>query len=156
MTNIIRKIGDVDFPKRKVWMKTFGCQMNYHDSERILSYLKDLNFEQTDIRDDADLIIFNTCAIRYLANSKFYSHLGELKEAKKKRRSSFILLLFHLAITVIPAIVAPNKDGSEFLFLFFPFSVLMANYLQIIKESWFKETVIILFFVLTIVVLSYS
>ncbi len=85
-----------------------------------------------------------------------YPTLSIALMAKKKRRNSFILLLFHLAITVIPVIVAPNKDGSEFLFLFFPFSVLMANYLQIIKESWFKETVIILFFVLTIVVLSYS
>ncbi|RUA06807.1 MAG: hypothetical protein DSY82_09140 [Flavobacteriia bacterium] len=75
---------------------------------------------------------------------------------KKKRRSSFILLLYHLALTMVIAIIAPHKDGSEFLFLFFPFSVLMANYLQIIKEYWFKETVIILFFVLTIVVLSYS
>jgi len=85
-----------------------------------------------------------------------YPTLSNALTAKKKRRSSFILLLFHLAITLIIAILAPYKDGSEFLFLFFPFSVLMANYLQIIKEYWFKETVIILFFVLTIVVLSYS
>ena len=79
------KIGDIEFPSRKVWMKTFGCQMNYHDSERILSHLKELNFSQTEDKNEADLILFNTCAIRDLANTKFYSHLGELKHAKSKK-----------------------------------------------------------------------
>ncbi len=85
-----------------------------------------------------------------------YPTLSVALTAKKKRRSSFILLLFHLVITMIIALLAPVKNGSEFLFLFFPFSVLMANYLQIIKENWFKETVIILFFALTIAVMTYS
>lgn len=76
------KVGELDFPKRKVWMKTYGCQMNYHDTERVLSHLKELNFVQTDNQDDADLLLFNTCAIRDLANQKFYSHLGETKKFK--------------------------------------------------------------------------
>ena len=74
-----------DFPPRKVWMKTYGCQMNYHDSERILSHLKNLNFSFSDKQEDADLLIFNTCAVRDLANQKFYSHLGETKRQKKAR-----------------------------------------------------------------------
>lgn len=78
------RVGDLDFPPRKVWMKTYGCQMNYHDSERILSHLKGLNFTATDDQGDADLVLFNTCAIRDLANQKFYSHLGETKPLKKK------------------------------------------------------------------------
>lgn len=86
----VKRVGDLDFPQRKVWMKTFGCQMNYHDSERILSYLKDLNFEQTEDKKQADLILFNTCAIRDLANSKFYSQLGELKDAKSNRKDLVI------------------------------------------------------------------
>lgn len=60
-------------------MKTYGCQMNYHDTERILSHLAGLNFSATDEQGDADLVIFNTCAVRDLANQKFYSHLGETK-----------------------------------------------------------------------------
>jgi len=79
------KIGDLNFPPRKVWMKTFGCQMNYHDSDRVLSHLKDLNFTHTEEIDQADLVLFNTCAVRDLANSKFYSQLGEMKHAKKKK-----------------------------------------------------------------------
>jgi len=76
--------GDLIFPPRKVWMKTFGCQMNYHDTERILSHVAELNFTQTDNLDEADMVLFNTCAIRDLANNKFYSQLGEIKHAKAK------------------------------------------------------------------------
>lgn len=82
----IVKVGDLEFPPRKVWMKTFGCQMNYHDTERILYNLKDLNFSHTSDIEDADLVLFNTCAVRDLANNKFYSKLGEIKHAKKKKK----------------------------------------------------------------------
>ncbi|MBY0517644.1 MAG: tRNA (N6-isopentenyl adenosine(37)-C2)-methylthiotransferase MiaB [Bacteriovoracaceae bacterium] len=83
-TNSIR-VGDLDFPPRKVWMKTYGCQMNYHDSERMLSHLEKLNFTATDDQGEADLVLFNTCAIRDLANQKFYSHLGETKPLIQKK-----------------------------------------------------------------------
>jgi tRNA-2-methylthio-N6-dimethylallyladenosine synthase len=76
------KVGELEFPPRKVWMKTYGCQMNYHDSERIMSHLGGMNFTQTEDQSDADLVIFNTCAVRDLANQKFYSHLGETKKLK--------------------------------------------------------------------------
>jgi tRNA-2-methylthio-N6-dimethylallyladenosine synthase len=76
------KVGDLEFPPRKVWMKTYGCQMNYHDSERIMSHLSNLNFTKTEVQSEADLVIFNTCAVRDLANQKFYSHLGETKRLK--------------------------------------------------------------------------
>lgn len=66
-----KKLGDIEFPPRKVWLKTYGCQMNYHDTERILSHLSELNFTKTEDQTDADLIIFNTCAVRDLANQKF-------------------------------------------------------------------------------------
>jgi len=81
------KKGELEFPPRKVWMKTFGCQMNYHDSERILSHLAELNFTKTETKDDADLILFNTCAIRDLSNLKFYSQLGETIHNKKKNKN---------------------------------------------------------------------
>lgn len=77
------KVGELDFPPRKVWLKTYGCQMNYHDTERILSHLSGMNFTKTENQWDADLVIFNTCAVRDLANQKFYSHLGETKHIPK-------------------------------------------------------------------------
>jgi len=76
-------VGELEFPPRKVWLKTYGCQMNYHDSERILYHLLNLGFIQVEKSQDADLIIFNTCAIRDRANQKFYSGLGEVKALKK-------------------------------------------------------------------------
>jgi tRNA-2-methylthio-N6-dimethylallyladenosine synthase len=85
----IVKLGNVEFPERKVWIKTYGCQMNYHDSERILSHLDKLNFTKTDNQADADLVLFNTCAIRDLANQKFYSHVGETKRLKEKNKPTF-------------------------------------------------------------------
>lgn len=82
----IKIVGELEFPKRKVWVKTYGCQMNYHDTERMLSHLDELNFTETKDQDEADLMIFNTCAIRDLANQKFYSHVGNTKHHKKTNK----------------------------------------------------------------------
>ncbi|MFZ4712251.1 MAG: tRNA (N6-isopentenyl adenosine(37)-C2)-methylthiotransferase MiaB [Bacteriovoracaceae bacterium] len=80
------KVGEIQFPPRKVFMKTYGCQMNEHDSQRLLSQLTSMNFTETLNKDDADLLLFNTCAIRDNANEKFYSHLGEIKHLKEKKQ----------------------------------------------------------------------
>lgn len=85
------KMGDVVFPPRKVWMKTYGCQMNYHDSDRIMSHLKNLNFTQAEVVEDADLVLFNTCAVRDLANNKFYSHLGNMKHQKALKKDNLVV-----------------------------------------------------------------
>lgn len=88
-TKIVR-MGELNFPPRKVWMKTFGCQMNYHDSERILSHLSEINFTKTDKREEADMVLFNSCAIRDLSNLKFYSQLGEVKHLKKTKKDLIV------------------------------------------------------------------
>lgn len=82
LDNGSKLVGNLEFPKRKMWVKTYGCQMNYHDTERIVSHLGPLNFTLTDNKEEADLLFFNTCAIRDLANQKFYSHLGGAKHQK--------------------------------------------------------------------------
>src|SRR5919108_149759 len=56
---------------------TFGCQMNEHDSERMKGMLESLGYEQAEARDEADLILFNTCSIRESADNRFIAHLGE-------------------------------------------------------------------------------
>jgi tRNA-2-methylthio-N6-dimethylallyladenosine synthase len=61
---------------------TFGCQMNEHDSERMKGMLETLGYEQAETRDDADLILFNTCSIRESADSRFIGNLGEAKRLK--------------------------------------------------------------------------
>lgn len=85
------KMGGLVFPPRKVWIKTFGCQMNYHDTQRILSNLSTLNFTPTDVAEEADLVLFNTCAVRDLANQKFYSQLGEMKHLKQAKGKNLVV-----------------------------------------------------------------
>lgn len=87
----IVKMGELTFPPRKVWVKTFGCQMNYHDSDRLLAHLGELNFTKTEEVEEADLVLFNTCAVRDLANNKFYSQLGELKTLKKQKGKDLVI-----------------------------------------------------------------
>lgn len=72
-------------PPRKVWFKTYGCQMNYHDSERMMHHLSNVNFTKTDEQSEADLVVFNTCSVRDLANQKFYSHVGETKKLRLRK-----------------------------------------------------------------------
>ncbi|MDP9294948.1 MAG: tRNA (N6-isopentenyl adenosine(37)-C2)-methylthiotransferase MiaB [Actinomycetota bacterium] len=61
---------------------TFGCQMNEHDSERMKGMLESLGYREAGARDEADLILFNTCSIREKADSRFLAHLGEAKRLK--------------------------------------------------------------------------
>jgi tRNA-2-methylthio-N6-dimethylallyladenosine synthase len=67
---------------RRYHVTTFGCQMNVHDSERMKGMLDSLGYEECDQRDDADLILFNTCSIRESADNRFIAHLGEAKRLK--------------------------------------------------------------------------
>jgi tRNA-2-methylthio-N6-dimethylallyladenosine synthase len=64
---------------------TFGCQMNEHDSERLKGMLDSLGYAEAEARDQADLILFNTCSIRESADSRFLAHLGEAKRLKRER-----------------------------------------------------------------------
>jgi len=68
--------------KRKLFVKTYGCQMNVYDSERMESALGVSGYEATDTPDDADLILLNTCHIREKAAEKVYSELGRFKPLK--------------------------------------------------------------------------
>ncbi len=71
-------------PKR-VFIKTYGCQMNVYDSERMMEALAGGGYAETDAPDNADLIILNTCHIREKAAEKVYSELGRLRAIKEQR-----------------------------------------------------------------------
>ena len=68
---------------KKFYLKTYGCQMNVHDSENIKGMLNDLKYTETDVMDEADLIILNTCAIRENAHNKVFGFLGRVKHLKE-------------------------------------------------------------------------
>jgi tRNA-2-methylthio-N6-dimethylallyladenosine synthase len=67
---------------QRYFVRTFGCQMNEHDSERIAGLLQADGMVSTDSADNADLIVLNTCTIRENADTKLYGYLGSLKRAK--------------------------------------------------------------------------
>src|SRR2546423_12465469 len=69
--------------KRKLYLETFGCQMNVLDSELVLGQLRAHGYESVDERDEADVIIYNTCSVREHAEQKVWSRLGELRERKQ-------------------------------------------------------------------------
>jgi len=67
------------------YIKTLGCQMNVHDSERIAGVLKGQGYSLVDAQDRADLVVINTCSVREKADQKFFSELGRLKKVKASR-----------------------------------------------------------------------
>jgi tRNA-2-methylthio-N6-dimethylallyladenosine synthase len=72
--------------RKKVHIKTFGCQMNAYDSERMAESLEAQGYAQTEDGENADLVILNTCHIREKAAEKVYSELGRVRMAKERRK----------------------------------------------------------------------
>ncbi|MCL6556905.1 MAG: tRNA (N6-isopentenyl adenosine(37)-C2)-methylthiotransferase MiaB [Burkholderiales bacterium] len=71
---------------RKLYIKTFGCQMNEYDSDRMADVLAAAEgYERTDDPEEADLILFNTCSVREKAQEKVFHHLGRWKHLKQKK-----------------------------------------------------------------------
>ncbi|WNF35374.1 tRNA (N6-isopentenyl adenosine(37)-C2)-methylthiotransferase MiaB [Bacillaceae bacterium IKA-2] len=70
---------------KKFLVRTYGCQMNEHDSENMAGILLDMGFEPTSNNEDADLILLNTCAIRENAENKVFGEIGNLKPLKTEK-----------------------------------------------------------------------
>lgn len=70
---------------KKYLIETWGCQMNEEDSEKLSGMLKSMGYSRTDNKNDADIIVFNTCCVRENAELKVYGNLGALKRLKKDK-----------------------------------------------------------------------
>jgi tRNA-2-methylthio-N6-dimethylallyladenosine synthase len=88
---------------QKLYLETFGCQMNVLDSQLVLGQLRALGYEPVEQRDSADVILYNTCSVREHAEQKVWSRLGELRDSKK--------LNPHLVIGVIGCMA--ERDGTN-------------------------------------------
>jgi tRNA-2-methylthio-N6-dimethylallyladenosine synthase len=75
---------------KRYHVTTFGCQMNEHDSERMRGMLDALGYGEAPTRDEADLILFNTCSIRETADTRLVAHLGEAKRLKREDPSRVV------------------------------------------------------------------
>ena len=88
--------------ERRYLLRTFGCQMNEHDSERIAGLLSEDGYVPTDEAPEAEVIVFNTCAIRENADNRLYGNLGHLRPLKERNPSLRIVVAGCLA----------QKDGG--------------------------------------------
>ncbi len=78
------------FTNQKYFLKTYGCQMNVHDSEEIAAHLSSLGYTKTEDLKEADIVILNTCAIRENAHDKVFGFLGRCKHLKKEKPNLII------------------------------------------------------------------
>ncbi|WP_371396319.1 tRNA (N6-isopentenyl adenosine(37)-C2)-methylthiotransferase MiaB [Fretibacter rubidus] len=91
---------------KKVFIKTYGCQMNVYDSERMADVLSPIGYAPVDSHEDADLVILNTCHIREKAAEKVYSELGRIRQHKNKSKPD---------MTVAVAGCVAQAEGEEIM-----------------------------------------
>jgi tRNA-2-methylthio-N6-dimethylallyladenosine synthase len=94
--------------RKRLFIKTYGCQMNVYDSERMKDVLTPLGYESTDTPDGADLVILNTCHIREKAAEKVYSELGRLRPLKEDKAASG-------GMTIAVAGCVAQAEGAEIM-----------------------------------------
>ena len=77
---------------KKVFIKTFGCQMNEYDSNRIYESISKIGYEKTDEFNQADCYILNTCHIRDKAKEKVYHEIGRVKKSFKSKEKPIVIV----------------------------------------------------------------
>ena len=78
--------------KQKIFIKTFGCQMNEYDSNRIFDSVKKIGFQKTDNYEDADCYLLNTCHIRDKAKEKVYHEIGRVKKFFRSKQKPLVII----------------------------------------------------------------
>jgi tRNA-2-methylthio-N6-dimethylallyladenosine synthase len=96
-------------PTKRLYIKTYGCQMNVYDSERMADVLRPLGYGMTDDPAGADLVVLNTCHIREKATEKVYSELGQIKRLKQARAAE------GGAMTIAVAGCVAQAEGEEIM-----------------------------------------
>jgi tRNA-2-methylthio-N6-dimethylallyladenosine synthase len=103
---------------RKYLIETFGCQMNFHDSERLAGLLEAEGYEPADDEAAADLVVVNTCSVREHAEDKLYSRLGALRDAAAARGTS--------PVVAVAGCVA-QQEGDRLVARRFPVDVVVGT-----------------------------
>ena len=95
-----------DTPSKKVFIKTYGCQMNVYDSERMKDVLAPIGYTPVEQPEGADLVVLNTCHIREKATEKVYSELGKIKQLKQAQGGE---------MTIAVAGCVAQAEGAEIM-----------------------------------------
>ena len=119
--------------KMQYHIVTYGCQMNVHESEKIAGILQKMGYTYTDKREDADVIVFNTCAIREGAEDRAFGNIGALKQQKKENPNKII---------VVCGCMTQQKSVAEKIFNTFPFvDIILGTHNLFMLESLIKRKI---------------
>lgn len=95
----------------RYWIKTYGCQMNVHDSEKYAGILSEMGYVPADAPEDADVVLVNTCSVRERAEDKLFSELGRLRILKEQRAQGEQSGPTELLVGVTGCIAQQRGDG---------------------------------------------
>ncbi len=125
-----------DFGKgKKYFIKTYGCQMNEHDSENMIAMLKEYGMIEVNDFEDADLIMLNTCSIRENAHNKVFGMLGRLKHLKEQKKDIIVGITGCMAQEEVVA----NEILNKYKWMDFVLGTHNIHKLPEIVEQSFKE-----------------
>lgn len=116
----------------KYFIVTYGCQMNVHESEKIAGILEKMGYECGESRDDADIIVFNTCAIREGAEDRVFGNVGALKKQKKRNKDLII---------VVCGCMTQKEKTAKYLLTTFPFVDIVLGTFNITKLEEYIQKV---------------
>ena len=164
----VQKLVAVSYPCAKAYVHSFGCQLNVSDGEKIKGLLQSMGFSLTKTHEDADLIVFNTCAVRESAEDRVYGMLGIIKKYKEthprtililsgcmgsepktlqkiRAHYSFIDILMGTAsIGELPRLLAAYYDTKKFVYDM-DSTAMPSEQMQQIRTSCFKASVPIMY-----------
>lgn len=97
---------------KKYFITTYGCQLNVHESEKIAGVLEKMQYHETKKMEEADIIVFNTCAIREGAENRAFGNIGALKKMKRENPNKII---------AVCGCMTQQKQNMEYVYKTFPF-----------------------------------
>ncbi len=116
----------------KYFIVTYGCQMNVHDSEKIAGILENMGYTPCQTREEADIIVFNTCAVREGAEDRVFGNVGNLKKMKKKNKNLII---------VVCGCMTQKEETAQKLMSTFPFIDIVLGTFNLPRLGYFIEAV---------------
>ena len=116
----------------KYFIVTYGCQMNVHESEKIAGILEKLGYSEGSSREEADIIVFNTCAIREGAEDRVFGNVGNLKKLKKKNKNLII---------AVCGCMTQKEQTAQKLMNTFPFIDIVIGTFNLPKLGYYIEAV---------------
>ena len=93
MQKLMKMQQDLDKSKNKIFIKTFGCQMNEYDSNRIFDLVKKIGYQKTEKYEEANCYLLNTCHIRDKAKEKVYSEIGRVKKTFRYKKKPLVIIV---------------------------------------------------------------